>query len=251
VVGGAGFAGVADVQSVTIDPFDAAHVYAAGFDGIFISTDAGVSWTRRADLPGAWQVVASPRPGRAVYAVSDMALFRTIDGGLDWDVSYPDLVGSTLGLRVVAAGPSDLYLGPVGLGVLRGRFGENEYTPVNTGLAATWAESLATDPVDDGVVYAGTLFGPTFKSADGATGWTELPIGDVRLLAVAPGPPASIWAAGLGTVTRSTDGGASWARPVTVGHAPNALTALAVDPTSPLTAYAAANAEGSSGPSTG
>jgi Viral BACON domain len=77
--------------------------------------------------------------------------------------------------------------------------------------------SLAVDPVNPSVIYAGSDYGKVFKSTNSGTTWSAINVGSsVYALALDPGNPAIIYAADAigdsceGGVLKSTDGGASW-----------------------------------------
>ncbi len=75
--------------------------------------------------------------------------------------------------------------------------------------------SLAVDPGDEAVVYAvggsGSLTsGWIYKSTDGGITWTGLRGGGLRLVAVAPDRPGTVYAAGPFSLLRSTNGGRTW-----------------------------------------
>ncbi len=110
--------------------------------------------------------------------------------------------------------------------------------------------ALAIDPTMPAVVYAGTARGAVEKSVDGGVHWATLDTGaagSVEALAIDPATPTTVYlgATTPGDVRRSTDGGATWSAANT--GIPDLLLsgplqpafALAADPTSPATVYAA------------
>jgi photosystem II stability/assembly factor-like uncharacterized protein len=131
------------------------------------------------------------------------------------------------------------------------------------GLAATgrWSPlgpdggtvtTLAVDPVDSRIVYAGTQKGEgVFKSRDGGETWSPSGAGlpktppgySVFCLAIDPRRPAILYAGTLSFgLYKSTDGGASWS-PSQRGLSANlGVSALAIDPRAPGTVFAGTGA---------
>ncbi len=100
--------------------------------------------------------------------------------------------------------------------------------------------SLAIDPVNPSIIYAGNSQG-VFKSTDGGRSWgssNTAPIFDSKLI-IDPSNTATIYAASEGTVLKSTDGGASWSNQDIVTLWVAWVYDLAIDPRSTSTIYAA------------
>ena len=110
-----------------------------------------------------------------------------------------------------------------------------------TGPPAGEIATLAIDPADPGVLYAGNL--GVFKSTDGGAHWMDSSAGlspglNVFAIAVRPDQPDVVFLAGetsrFSGVFRSIDGGAHWETSVEQDSA----TALVIDPADPDTMYA-------------
>ncbi len=70
---------------MTFDPLGPGHIYASANDGVYISRDDGVSWVKGHGLSGADSslVASHGRPGLA-YVLDGPVVYRTVDGGLNW-----------------------------------------------------------------------------------------------------------------------------------------------------------------------
>ena len=171
-------------------------LYAATGRGVYRSRDGGNRW----ELGLAGGVVRSltidPADSSVVFAamqsVDGRSLFKSADGGRSW--------------RAIAPGsknPGDMAGGPV-------------YA----------IHSLAVDPRDSRVVYAGTArnedlgSGAILKSLDGGESWAPAGPGfsavDVMDLEIDPADPRTVYAvtsggpSGRSRLVRSKDGGATW-----------------------------------------
>jgi photosystem II stability/assembly factor-like uncharacterized protein len=94
--------------------------------------------------------------------------------------------------------------------------------------------SLAVDPGNDATVYAVTgtgIFsaGALYKSVDGGLTWQGLTGTGLRLVAVAPDRPATVYAGGPYSFRRSTNGGRTWSD-LTLPKGRFGIDALAVAP---------------------
>ncbi len=103
--------------------------------------------------------------------------------------------------------------------------------------------SLLVDPRDSNRLTLGTHIG-LFHSADGGRTWVRAELRGDDAMNIARAGGSTLWAAGHNVLARSTDGGATWA-----GVDPSGLPSLdvhgfAVDPTHPLTVYAAIAGQG-------
>jgi photosystem II stability/assembly factor-like uncharacterized protein len=94
--------------------------------------------------------------------------------------------------------------------------------------------SLAVDPANGDVVYAvagtGSLTsGVLYKSVDGGITWAGLTGSGLRMVAVAPDRPATVYAGGPFSLARSTNGGQTWSA-LTLPGGRSGINALASAP---------------------
>jgi uncharacterized repeat protein (TIGR01451 family) len=208
-----------EVLAVAIDPLTPTTLYAGTRGGVFKSVDGGGSW--RALGPNALidGLAIDPMTPATLYAYGGGSIFKSVDGGGSWSAV--------------------LEIGPVAAFVI--------------------------DPLTPTTLYAGIpgLFGGgVFKSTDGGASWSAAnsgldrfgPFFPVTALVIDPLTPTTLYvgmreANPAGTFLKSTDGGASWSE-LNVGFPdrlpPHTVIALAIDPLTPTTLYAATNARGSS-----
>ena len=74
------------VNGFAIDPENSKTMFVAMRDGLFKSTDAGVSWTRTGnDLKNLAAVTINPKKRDEVYvSAMDGTIYVSADGGLKW-----------------------------------------------------------------------------------------------------------------------------------------------------------------------
>ena len=207
-----------------VSPGQPWHALAASADGIklvgvagtqiFVSTNAGATWTLTGAPTNDWQAIASSADGSKFVAAASISLgglnppvffgdgliYLSSDAGATWEPTFPAIntwscvASSADGTRLVAAatitGATDGSLSLSGDGLI--------YVSTNSGL--TWEASAPTDN-----------WRSVAASADGATLVTAAG-GDVSL-----GPPG---AAGPGRICVSTNWGMTWVQttaPTNVG----------------------------------
>ena len=247
--GGVVQAGGTNVLALAIDPSNPATVYAgagyfgAGGDGVFKSTDGGLTWGRaNIGLPSITvrALVIDPHNTMILYAGGE-GVFRSTDAAATWGSTVgPDV--NTLSIHEPTA---TLFAG-------------NNSGLFKRGLAgATWAgvsstpivvASLTADPnpISPPTLYATNDRG-VLKSTDGGVNWTMKNAGlvnpVVNALAIDPTHTATLYAAtgnfgaDTGGMFKSTNGGVSWTVANT-GLSSQVILCVAIDPTNPSTVYA-------------
>ncbi len=173
-------------------------------DGVYKSTDGGGSWTRmvtgiQETAKGVQAIAVDPTNANIAFiavfdGVSDspVGLYRTTDGGANWDPSINGIgvIKNFLSLAIDPVNPNNVYAG------------------------SSFAVATSTGP------------STIFKSTDGGDSWTEMnnglptdptEINPVRTISISPDNP-DILIAGLfmntaqGGIYVSTDGGGTWSR---------------------------------------
>ncbi len=201
---------------------------------VFKTTDGGAHWQATAASGSNWvgsyeTLTADPRHPGTLYAGTEVAVYKTVDGGNSWRPSR----------RGLLTPPRPAY---------------------QFNRAKGWVLALAVDPANTNVVYAGS--DRVSKSTDGGHSWKTVfpphppryPAENVSALAIAATRPEAIYAItgefanpsatphhGRFSIYKSTDAGTTW-QATTTARGSVTLTALAVDPRHPSTVYAAIGA---------
>ncbi len=256
------------VNALAVHPYDQNVVYAGvsalqgEYDdhdaGVFVSFDGGVCWEpRSADMcmTGSFEssalAIAPADPDIIHVAHSGWGFYRSNNEGMSWQwrgqehgiKSYftPDVVvNPDAPMEVFACGVGSPRVPP---NIFKSIDGGVSWYAVASWLSDHGFASLAIDPSDSDVMYAGTRWEGVFKSADGGETWTSTG-GDVfdsviYSIVVNPAEPEHIyigdayWEPGASNgVCVSRDAGVTWER-INDGLVDQRVLALAIDATVP------------------
>lgn len=216
---GSGMVGVS-VKSLAVAPTDGSVLYAGtGGQGIYRSTDRGLSW-QATGLSGGfvYSLAVHPTDPQTVYAATwGSGVLVTTDGGASWDPRNTGLQ-EDLWLNSLDVDPTDgqtLYVGTHDSGVYKTTTGGASWAPHNTGLGSLIVQSLTVDPTSPEVVYAGTADKGIYKTTDWGANWTAANDGladkSVWNIVVDFSDNTVAYAATKDDgVFKSTDGGTTW-----------------------------------------
>ena len=212
-------------------------IYAGTEGGVYRSSNGGQKWEARnkgmADTP-IYTLAIGSRDGELVYAAGKGAeIWRSIDGGSSpWERLSTGYFREAIYALALHPNNSEwIYAGTnESTVVLSTNSGRNwqlrnwglEYRPLSLKIS-----SLAIDPKDPRIIYAGTGFKSNYnghgiyKSTDGGLSWKSINKGlpvdiawlggyYVQSIAIDPNDSQTIYAAGFGGLYKSTDGGISW-----------------------------------------
>lgn len=255
------------VRGLTIDPVTPSTVYAAATGGLYRSVDGGGTFPERLGAGHANDLVIRDglllRGGGLPDATYSPGLERSTDGGATWTRAAGPWHDETCGFRCrryavvprVVADPFDpsrfyaivralTYLtdigGPGGSG--RGEIWvstdggvsfavttQPPAAPGETTFTGTGVTALVADPVNRGVLYAGSATG-IHRSADGGLTWTTRNDGlpDVAIHTLAVDAGGVVYAGTSGGVFVSSDSGSRWS-PFHEGLTAPQVRALAFD----------------------
>lgn len=245
------------VRSLAIDPKDPDRIFLGTSAGnLYLSTDKGASWSRFARPGNSAEmvldhIVIDPIDPRNIFVAawnaqlpsSDGELYRSKDGGKSWEI-VADLHGKSLrALSIAASDPKTLVVGALD-GIYRSRNGGHDWEKISPENHAEIknVESVAIDPVNPDVIYAGTWHLP-WKTEDGGKTWHNIKKGviddsDVFSIVIDPSQPANLFISACSGIYRSESAGEMFRKIQGIPYSARRTRMLQMDPTDHNVVYA-------------
>jgi photosystem II stability/assembly factor-like uncharacterized protein len=245
------------VRSLTLDPGQPDRVFLGTSAGrLYLSEDGGVSWARLAHLGAPSEmvldhIVIDPTNPYNIYIAAwnaqapntDGDVFRSRDGGKTWSV-LAGMRGKSI--RALALAPSDASVLVAGAldGVFRSRDHGDTWeriSPENHAELRT-VESVAIDPGNPDVIYAGTWHLP-WKTEDGGKNWHSIKKGviddsDVFSIVIDSANPANLYISACSGIYRSDSAGELFAKIQGIPYSARRTRSLRMDPADHKVVYA-------------
>ena len=200
--------------------------------GLWQSPDGGETW--RLVYKGLWlesrifSLVVHPRDPRVVFAGTDDGIYRSQDRGASFE-RVDSLMNGTPVWKVTfdPVNPDILFAGTRPAALFRSRDGGRHWQKLAADLAKECPDvrvprvtSLAVDPTDHYVIWAGIEVDGVRRSVDGGETWSRisegLPIADIHDIVVSPASPKTVVVGANRDLFASTDDGKNW-QPLGVG----------------------------------
>lgn len=198
------------LDNMIADPTDAKHVLAGGWvlsktdGGLFVSHDAGKTWTENPEMHGKSirsMTISPSNPKLLLVGTVEEGVFRSEDGGDHWKLISPP--------------------------------GSREIHEI---------ESVAFDPKDPNRMYAGTWHLP-WRTSDGGATWQNMKEGiiddsDVFSIIVDPTNGSNVYVSACSGIYRSTDQGMKYTKVQGIPSTARRTRVLMEDPKVPTTVFA-------------
>ena len=197
------------IDSIVLDPRDARHIVIGAWvlgspdGGIFVSHDAGVTWTSVKDMQGqsVRALAGSISNPDELVAGTLQGVFRSMDDGKTW----------------------------------------TQITPKDSHELHEF-ESIAIDPANPDVIYAGTWHLP-WKTTDGGKNWANIKQGiiddsDVFSIIVDPKSPQTVYASACSGIYKSENAGEVFKKVQGIPSTARRTRVLLQDPGQPNTVFA-------------
>ncbi|SEC53905.1 WD40/YVTN/BNR-like repeat-containing protein [Terriglobus roseus] len=197
------------LDNILVDPSNANHVLAGGWvlsdvdGGLYVSNDAGKTWTPNKQLAGhsVRSLTVAPSDPKIMIIGTLDGVYRTTDSGTTWTLISPE--------------------------------GSKEIHEV---------ESVAIDPKDPQRMYAGTWHLP-WRTTDGGQTWQNMKEGiiddsDVFSIIVDPTNPTNVYLSACSGIYRSTDQGMKYTKVQGIPATARRTRVLMEDPKAPGTVFA-------------
>lgn len=242
-----------DVRSLVIDPQDPSRIYFGTIDGqIYASNDGGETWSRLAGFnrPGLYMdhIIVDPRDSRVLYAAAHRhkepgGFFKSTDGGQTWKEAKEFKNEAVHSLTQATKDPDLLVVG-TNNGVFRsldaGDSWEHLDTSATPGLINI--ESLAVDPRNNDVIYAGTWYLP-YKTTDGGKTWNITKTGiiddsDIFAIEIDQTNPDHVIMSACSGIYETRNAGTQWRKVNGIPSQSRRTRAILQNPAIPTTIYA-------------
>jgi hypothetical protein len=238
------------VTVLAVDPQTPANLYAAGFSGVFKSSDGGDNWALSSNgitNPSVDALAIDPVTPTTLYAAMLQGqIAKSIDGAATWSTlsNSPSLV-TAMAINPQATGT--IYAGQDQNGLQKTTDGGATWSSIGAATLPTFPtfKALIVDPATPTTIYAGESSNGIFKSLDGGATWAAAntgmtgPIFQVLSMAIDPKTPSTLYAVVLTSgnpgLFKSTDGAGTWTNILANGT--NIIETVAVDPKTPSTIY--------------
>jgi photosystem II stability/assembly factor-like uncharacterized protein len=241
-----------DVRVVTIDPKDKNKLYVSTLDGqIHVSTDGGKSWDMLVNLNRPLlvldQLLIDSRDSNVIYTSGHRhkmpgGFFRSTDGGKTWKESK-ELKNESIHAMVQSSKNPNLILVGTIDGVWKSENSGDDWKKLDSKTNPINIDSLAIDPNDTNIIYAGTWW-RAYKTTDGGQNWRLIKDGmiddsDVFSVTIDPRDPNHIIASACSGIYESFNKGEKWAKIQGIPSQSRRTRDLLQHPTMPGVVYAA------------
>jgi photosystem II stability/assembly factor-like uncharacterized protein len=246
-----------NVRSLAIDPKNPDRIFLGTSAGnLYLSTDKGATWSRFARPGNSAEmvldhIIIDPADSRNMFAAawnaqlpnSDGDLYRSHDAGKTWEV-VADLHGKSLrALSMAASDPKILVVGALD-GIYRSLNGGRDFERISPANHAEIknVESVAIDPLNPDVIYAGTWHLP-WKTEDGGKTWHNIKKGviddsDVFSIVIDRAQPANIFISACSGIYRSDSAGELFRKIQGIPYSARRTRMLRMDPVDHNIVYA-------------
>jgi photosystem II stability/assembly factor-like uncharacterized protein len=244
-----------DARRFAVDPQDPSRIYLGTTDSwIYVSNNGGTSWRRLSRVaPESGLVVDSLEVDRSnpqtlfagvwIMAHPGGGIYISHDGGRTWTASADMKGQSILSLAQSRTRPQELIAGTL-QGVYRsedrGVHWREISPPGSTEIHEV--ESVAIDPYDPGIIYAGTWHLP-WKTMDGGKHWVSMSKGlivdsDIFSIIVDPDKPQVVYLSACSGIYRSDDFGDNYRKVQGIPTTARRTRAIRMDPKDHSVVYA-------------
>jgi photosystem II stability/assembly factor-like uncharacterized protein len=245
-----------DVRSLAYDPQNPDHIFLGTSTGtLFMSKDAGHSWMRLAHLGDGDDyvidhILIDPQDSKHMFAAAWSVdnqqagdVFRSTNGGKDWQ-AMPAMHGKSIRAMAMSASDSKVLVAGALDGVYRSNDEGRNWDRISASNQAEIKniESIAVDPKNPDVVYAGTWH-LAWKTDDGGAHWRHINKGmiddsDVFSVIVSSADPSVVFASACSGIYKSTSAGDLFQKIQGIPFSARRTRVLRQDPSNPNIVYA-------------
>lgn len=197
---------VLPLGTIAMNPASPATLIVGGRAATYRTTDAGVGWSRVANVGMQALLIDSANPLNVYGCDANANFYRSGDNGATWSTGVKTADSSAFYCYNIVVRGQNVWIPTVGGGL---RYSSDGGGSWNATAVTSSAYAVAADPAGN-TLYAGTTAG-TFKSTDTGKTWTSMVATDIASsILVDPLTSTTIYAGMQGKINMSLDSGASW-----------------------------------------
>jgi photosystem II stability/assembly factor-like uncharacterized protein len=184
--------------------------------GVYVSTNAGTSWTRRPAVQARRisRILVSPTNADTVYVAGESGFERSTDAGVTWTTLRTGQISDAV---IDSSNANVIYIAVANDAVYKTTDGGTTWTRLAAGPTGSWIKlAIGTAGASGTNFIAAKSVGAVSRSTDGGTTWTTGSgnhgagwTGWCDMIAVAPDDEDILLVGGIG-IERTADGGATW-----------------------------------------
>jgi photosystem II stability/assembly factor-like uncharacterized protein len=244
------------VDHILVDPTDPKHLIAGAWvvadlqhpdGGVYISHDAGVTWTSQPEMQGqsVRALAFAPSDAKILVAGTLNGVYRSMDAGTHWQLISDKSIYELASVAVDPVDPKTIYAGTWHL-PWKTTDGGATWTSIKEGIIDdSDVFSILVDPKQSSVVYVSACSG-IYKSDDAGANFTKAPgipadARRTRVLMQDPGHLDTVYAGTTEGLYRTDDAGKVWVEATSPDHIVNDVY---VDPSNPKHILLATDHEG-------
>lgn len=214
-----------DVRALVVDPNDPQRFYFGTLDGqIYISQDGGEQWRLlyNFNIPKLFvdHIAVDPRNSSILYVATHRhkdpgGFFKSTDGGRTWRAAAELKNEALHSLTQSTKNPNIIVVG-TNTGIYRSNDSGDSWNKLPTSATPGLqnVESLAIDPRDADVIYAGTWYLP-YKTTDGGSTWKIIKTGiiddsDIFAIDIDQRNPDHVIASACSGIYETQSAGENW-----------------------------------------
>ncbi len=216
--------------------------------GIYKSSTGGDGPWDLINQPGASCLVIDPTNPAHFYACTWSAVLQSTDGGNNWMLAGNDLLSANQQVHLLTIDPTapNIIYGGIGTALVVSTNGGQNWTAAGKGLNQGALLSIAIDPFNHDVIFAGGKFGSIYKSTDSGRNFTQLAfsVGEGTYTIVPHPTQKDVYLAGINStnaaIIKTTNGGdfQSVSRGLSFSGAFSAYSTIVYAPSNPNIVYA-------------
>ncbi|HEX9960690.1 MAG TPA: YCF48-related protein, partial [Pyrinomonadaceae bacterium] len=214
-----------DVRAVAIDPRDKNRLYISTLDGqVHTSADAGKSWRFLVNLNRPLLILdnltVDARDSNVIYTSGHRGtepggFFKTIDGGATWKEAK-ELRNEAIHAMVQSTTSPNILLVGGANGIWISNNSGDDWKKMESSTLPLNVDSLAIDPRDTNLIYAGTTW-RAYKTTDGGKNWRLIKNGmiddsDVFAIEIDQKNPDHVVASACSGIYESFNKGEKWTK---------------------------------------